>query len=38
MLEKKNSSNTIYLPSCKLCNGLLNINIDSLNFSIEYEC
>ena len=38
MLEKKYLPNKIYLPSCNFCNGLLNINIDSLRFSIEYEC
>ena len=37
-MSEKSSPNTIYLPFCKLCNGLLNINIDSLTFSIQYEC
>ena len=38
MSEDKNKSSIIYYPFCKECNGFLNITIQPLNFSIEYEC
>ena len=38
MEENENSNKKIILPSCQKCNGLLNITINPLNFSIEYEC
>ena len=28
----------IYFPSCKECDGLLNITINPINFSVEYIC
>ena len=27
-----------YIPLCRECNDILNIKINPLNFSIEYEC
>jgi hypothetical protein len=38
MSENKKSIQKFYLPSCQKCNGLLNISINPLNFSISYVC
>ncbi len=31
-------STKIVIPSCKKCNGFLNISINPLNFSVDYSC
>lgn len=38
MSENKNLLKKFYIPLCRKCNGILNIKINPLNFSIEYEC
>ena len=38
MFENKKSKKKFYLPSCQKCNGLLNITINPINFSISYVC
>ena len=39
MRDNGNSLNEqIYIPTCKICDGLLNITINPLNFSVNYEC